>query len=70
MRAQQGDAGGDVRIVLQAVFFGLRGDEFSEFAASQFRKRYERISKARDRTLAEIDASSDPADVEDLVAEV
>lgn len=50
--------------------FGLRGDEFSEFAASQFRKRYERISKARDRTLAEIDASSDPADVEDLVAEV
>ena len=50
--------------------FGLRGDEFREFAASQFRKRYERISKARDRTLAEIDATSDPADIEDLVAEV
>jgi len=50
--------------------FGLRVDEFSEFAASQFRKRYERISKARDRTLAEIEASADPADIEDLVAEI
>jgi ribonucleoside-diphosphate reductase beta chain len=50
--------------------FGLRVDEFTEFATSQFRKRYERISKARDRTLAEIEASSEPADVEDLVAEL
>ncbi|MGH2864059.1 MAG: R2-like ligand-binding oxidase [Solirubrobacteraceae bacterium] len=50
--------------------FGLRVDEFSEFAANQFRKRYERISKARDRSLAEIEASNDPADVEDLVTEV
>jgi ribonucleoside-diphosphate reductase beta chain len=50
--------------------FGLRVDEFSEFAQSQFRKRYERISKARDRNLAEIEASSEPADVEDLVGEV
>ena len=50
--------------------FGVRVDEFSDFAADQFRKRYERIAKARDRTLAEIDASSDPADVEDLVTEV
>ena len=50
--------------------FGLRVDEFSEFAQRQFRKRYERISKARDRTLAEIEAASEPADVEDLLAEV
>jgi ribonucleoside-diphosphate reductase beta chain len=50
--------------------FGLRVDEFSEFAASQFRKRYERIAKARDRTLAEIEAEREPADVEDLVAEL
>jgi ribonucleoside-diphosphate reductase beta chain len=50
--------------------FGLRGDEFSAYAANQFRKRYERIAKARDATLAEIEASSEPAEVEDLVAEV
>ncbi len=50
--------------------FGLRVDEFSEFAQSQFRKRFDRISRARDRTLAEIEASSEPADIEDLVAEV
>ena len=50
--------------------FGLRVDEFSEFAASQFTKRYNRIAKARDRTLADIEASSEPADVEDLVTEV
>jgi len=50
--------------------FGLRVDEFSEFATSQFRKRYERISKARNRTVAEIEASSEPSDVEDLVAEL
>ena len=49
--------------------FGLRVDEFSEFAASQFGKRYNRISKARERTLADIEASSEPADVEDLVTE-
>lgn len=50
--------------------FGLRVDEFSEFAASQFGKRYNRISKARERTLADVEASEDPADVEDLVTEV
>jgi ribonucleoside-diphosphate reductase beta chain len=50
--------------------FGLRVDEFSDFAASQFRKRYERIAKARDSTLAEIEAVREPADVEDLVAEL
>jgi ribonucleoside-diphosphate reductase beta chain len=49
--------------------FGLRANEFSDFAASQFRKRYERISKARGRTLAEIEATGEPADVEDLVTE-
>jgi ribonucleoside-diphosphate reductase beta chain len=49
--------------------FGLHVDEFSEFAASQFAKRYNRISKARERTLADIEASSEPADVEDLVTE-
>jgi ribonucleoside-diphosphate reductase beta chain len=50
--------------------FGLRADEFSDYAARQFRKRYERIAKARSRTLAEIEASSEPAEVEDLLAEV
>jgi ribonucleoside-diphosphate reductase beta chain len=50
--------------------FGLRVDQFSEFAQRQFRKRYERISKARGRTLADIEASSEPADVDDLMAEV
>jgi ribonucleoside-diphosphate reductase beta chain len=50
--------------------FGLRGEEASEFAANQFRKRYERISKARHRTLEEIEAASEPPEVEDLVAEV
>ncbi len=50
--------------------FGLRVDEFAEFAASQFGKRYDRIAKARDRTLAEVEASSDPAEVQDLVTEV
>jgi ribonucleoside-diphosphate reductase beta chain len=50
--------------------FGLRVEEFSDFAATQFRKRYERIAKARDSTLAEIEASHEPADVADLVAEL
>jgi ribonucleoside-diphosphate reductase beta chain len=50
--------------------FGLRVDEFSEFASNQFGKRYDRISRARDRTLAEIEASSDPEEVEDLVTEI
>jgi ribonucleoside-diphosphate reductase beta chain len=50
--------------------FGLRVDEFSEYAARVFRKRFERISKARKSTLAEIEATSDPEEVEDLRAEV
>lgn len=50
--------------------FGLRGGEFREYAANQFRKRYERIARARTSTLAEIEASSAPGDVEDLVAEL
>ncbi len=50
--------------------FGLRMDAFSEFAASQFRKRYDRISKARTRTLSEIESESEPGEVEDLLAEV
>jgi ribonucleoside-diphosphate reductase beta chain len=50
--------------------FGLRGEEASEFAANQFRKRYERISKTRRRTLEEIEAASEPPEVEDLVAEL
>ncbi len=50
--------------------FGLRVDEFAGFAANQFRKRYERISKARERTLSEIEAESEPGEVEDLVAEL
>ncbi len=50
--------------------FGLRLDEFKDYAANQFRKRYERISKARKKTLDEIEASSEPAEVEDLLTEV
>ena len=50
--------------------FGLRGDEFREYAANQFRKRYERIARARTSTLAEIEESSQPGEVEDLVAEL
>jgi len=50
--------------------FGIRFDEFAEFAANQFRKRYERISKAREQTLGEIEATSDPGEVEDLVTDV
>src|ERR1700759_410678 len=50
--------------------FGLRAEEFSEFAARQFRKRYERIAKARASTLAEIEAESEPGEGEDLLAEV
>jgi ribonucleoside-diphosphate reductase beta chain len=50
--------------------FGLRVDEFSDYAASQFRKRYERIARARQSTLAEIEAASEPPEVENLMAEV
>jgi ribonucleoside-diphosphate reductase beta chain len=50
--------------------FGLPGAEASEFAARQFSKRYERIAKARTRSLADIEAANEPADVEDLLAEV
>jgi ribonucleoside-diphosphate reductase beta chain len=50
--------------------FGLRVDEFSEYAANQFRKRYERIAKARTQSLADIEAESEPAEVDSLLAEV
>ncbi len=50
--------------------FGHEVDEFAEFAANQFRKRYERISRARHSSLAEIEATSEPEEVEDLLAEV
>lgn len=50
--------------------FGLQAAEFSDFAERQFRKRYERISKARASTLAEIEATADPGEVDDLLAEV
>jgi len=36
--------------------FGLEMSTFAEFATSQFGKRYDRISRARGKTLAEIDA--------------
>src|SRR3954452_10624218 len=36
--------------------FGLREDMFTEYAQSQFGKRYERIARARGKTLGEIDA--------------
>jgi ribonucleoside-diphosphate reductase beta chain len=50
--------------------FGLRVAEFSEFAANQFRKRYERIARARQSSLTEIEATSEPGEVEDLLTEV
>ncbi len=50
--------------------FGHDVDEFAEFAANQFRKRYERIARARQSTLAEIEATTDPEDVEDLLTPV
>ncbi len=50
--------------------FGLRVDEFAEYAQSQFQKRYSRIQRARGRTLGEIEADAEPADVADLLAEV
>jgi ribonucleoside-diphosphate reductase beta chain len=36
--------------------FGLEQSMFVEFATRQFRKRYDRISRSRGRTLAEVDA--------------
>jgi len=36
--------------------FGLEMSTFTEFATSQFGKRYDRISRARGKTLGEIDA--------------
>jgi ribonucleoside-diphosphate reductase beta chain len=36
--------------------FGLEQSAFVDLATSQFMKRYERISKSRGKTLAEIDA--------------
>ncbi len=36
--------------------FGLEQEEFVEYSTGQFAKRYERISRARCKTLAEIDA--------------
>ena len=48
--------------------FGLEQGEFVDFATSQFGKRYERISKARGKTLAELDAEPEPEDVTDLEA--
>lgn len=35
--------------------FGLKEETFVDFAASQFHKRYDRIARARGKTLAEID---------------
>jgi ribonucleoside-diphosphate reductase beta chain len=35
--------------------FGLKEETFADFAASQFGKRYDRIARARGKTLAEID---------------
>jgi ribonucleoside-diphosphate reductase beta chain len=73
----------ELRVLTDAIFrfgddaypdginpFGIPVREFSEYASRQFRKRYERIARARDATLAEIEASSEPADVDDLLADV
>jgi hypothetical protein len=50
--------------------FGLSRDEAVDFTMRQFRKRYDRISRARERSLEEIDASPEPDEVSDLVADV
>jgi ribonucleoside-diphosphate reductase beta chain len=47
--------------------FGVPQAEILDYATSQFGKRYERISKARGRTLADLDAEPEPAEIEDLV---
>jgi ribonucleoside-diphosphate reductase beta chain len=39
--------------------FGLEQSTFVDYASSQFAKRYDRISRARGRSLAEIDALAD-----------
>jgi ribonucleoside-diphosphate reductase beta chain len=36
--------------------FGLKEETFADFASSQFAKRYDRIARARGKTLAQIDA--------------
>jgi hypothetical protein len=36
--------------------FGLEQSMFTEYATSQFGKRYDRIARARGKSLAEIDA--------------
>jgi len=41
--------------------FGLEQSAFVDFATSQFAKRYERISKSRGKTLAEVDAEAEAA---------
>ena len=41
--------------------FGLEVSTFAEFATSQFGKRYDRISRARGKTLGEIDAIAEDA---------
>lgn len=45
--------------------FGLEMDTFTEFATSQFGKRYDRIARSRGKTLAEIDRIAE----DDVVAE-
>jgi ribonucleoside-diphosphate reductase beta chain len=47
--------------------FGVPQAEILDYATNQFSKRYERISKARGRTLADLDAEPEPAEIEDLV---
>ena len=50
--------------------FGVTQEETLAYATGQFSKRYERIAKARGRTLAELDADPEPDDVADLVSEL
>ena len=50
--------------------FGIRQEDAVEFARTQLRKRYDRIARARDRTLDEIEATAEPGEVADLVADV
>lgn len=46
---------GDAFSAYETPPFGLRLEDFADYAAAQFARRYERLEKARDSGLAEID---------------
>jgi ribonucleoside-diphosphate reductase beta chain len=50
--------------------FGVKQEEILEYATGQFGKRYDRIARARGRTLEELDADPEPEEVANLVSEL